>query len=107
MAKKKAEPYKQEFDWATTICAPLGCTVERSAAMFELAKVKGEGVSLVLYPHRTSAGHYHIRVRNNGSKNAAAAECVMAALDSGQGLPEDVRWKVSHSTTFTRHYRSH
>lgn len=96
----KREPWKDEFEWATAVCAPLGCTVERSTAMFEIAKVKGDGVSLVIYPHRTTAGHYHARVRNNGSKNPEQAQRVMTALDNGEGLPEQVAQRVRGSCTF-------
>lgn len=101
MAKNKKLPWQQEVDWATTICGPLFCTVERSTADYEIAKVKGDGVSLVIYPHKSSAGHYHLRVRDNGSKRPQFAARVMGALNAGEGLSEDVRWKVTHTCTFS------
>jgi len=101
MARKKSLPWAQEVDWATQICGQLGCLVERSAADYEIAKVKGDGVSLVIYPHKTTAGHYHVRVRDNGSKNPEQAARVMAALNGGHGLPEKESALVRFSCTFS------
>lgn len=100
MARSKNMPWQQEFDWATAICAPLGCTVARSDAMFEIAKVSGDGVSLVIYPHRTTARNYHARVRNQNSKDAEKARRVMIALAQGDGLPEKEGDRVRFSCTF-------
>lgn len=101
MARKKQLPWQQEVDWATAICGPLACTVERSTADYEIAKVKGAGVSLVIYPHKTSAGHHHARVRDNGSKNKASALRVMVALHNGEGLPQPEADSVRFSCTFS------
>lgn len=98
---KRALPWQQEVDWATAICLPLGCTVERSDADYEIAKVKGPGVALVIYQHRTTARNYHARVRNNGSKDAVRAADVMAALESGRGLPAEEAQRVCYSCTFS------
>jgi hypothetical protein len=83
------------------ICGPLGCAVERSSADYEIAKVKGDGVSLVIYPHRTTAGNHHARVRDNGSKNKLQADRVMVALDTGAGLPEKEADRIRFSCTFS------
>lgn len=32
-------------------------------------KIFSKGVSMVVYPHKTSAGHFHARVRDENSKN--------------------------------------
>lgn len=99
MAKK--QPWSDEFGWATEICSLLGCTVERSQARYEIAKVKGEGVSLVIYPHKTTAGNHHARVRDNGSKSPEIASRVMIALDKGEGLPEKLADRIRFSCTFS------
>lgn len=101
MARTKLIPWKQEIEWAARICSQLGCEVERSTADYEIAKVKGSGVSLVIYPHKTTAGHHHARVRDNGSKNRLQAGRVMAALDAGEGLPEKEADRVRFSCTFS------
>lgn len=100
MAKKRDE-WKDEVAWATAICAPLGCTVTRSTHDYEIAVVKGGGVQLVIYPHKTGQGHRHARVRNNGSKDAKRAREVLHALDKGVGLPEDIRPQVQFTCTFS------
>jgi hypothetical protein len=106
MAKKRDE-WKDEVAWATAICAPLGCIVTRSTHDYEIAVVKGDGVQLVIYPHKTGRGHRHARVRNNGSKNATRAREVLHALDKGVGLPEDIRPQVQFTCTFSvKNHRS-
>lgn len=102
---KKREPWADEVSWATAICAPLGCSVVRSDANYEIAKVRGDGVSLVLYPHRTTAMNYHVRVRNNGSKDKAKAGRVMQALNRGEGLPEEIADQIRVSCTFSSHLK--
>src|ERR1700744_4085952 len=99
MSMAKHEPWAQEVRWAKAICALLDCEVAPSTAMFELAKIKGDGISLVLYPHKTSASNYHIRVRDNGSKDKVKADRVMDALDHGDGLPKDEGDRVRFSCT--------
>lgn len=97
----RTEPWRQEILWASQICAAFGCNVYRSTADYEIAKVNGDGISLVIYPHRTTAGNYHVRVRDNGSKNRLGARRVMSALDAGEGLPEKEAERVRFSCTFS------
>jgi len=99
--KKKRHPWQEEIDYATTICAKLGCTVELSSHDYEIATVKGEGVQLVIYPHKTSGtGNLSARLRDNGSKDKSKARHVMLAMKNGEGLPEEIRWKVATFNTF-------
>lgn len=95
-------PWAYEVDAATRICASLGCTVERSSHAYEVAKIKGDGVSLILYPHRTGTGARHIRVRDNGSRDQVRSADVMNALDQGRGLPQSESDRIHFSCTFTR-----
>lgn len=98
--KPKAFPWQNEVDLAVAICTPFGCVVERSPHDYEIATVRGDGVQLVIYPHRTTAGHHHARVRDNGSKDKIAARTVMLAMNNGTGLPEPDRSRVAFSCTF-------
>lgn len=41
---------------------------------YEAFTYRAHGLSLVFYPHKTSAGGYHIRVRDNGSKDKSRVE---------------------------------
>lgn len=97
----RRQPWKDEIGYAEIICAPLGCIVARSLHQYEIATVKGEGVQLLIYPHKTSAGHHHARIRDNGSKDKERAKAVMRALDAGEGLPEAIRPRVQYSCTFS------
>lgn len=98
--RKKRDPWLTEFEYATTICATVGCVVARSAHAYEIATVKGDGISLVIYEHTNTNKNTSARVRDNGSKNKNRAREVMLALKRGDGLPEDIRWKVATYNTF-------
>ena len=74
--------YAHEFAMAALI---LGKQPEWSPHDYEAFTYKNGGVSLVFYPHRTSAGNYHIRVRDNGSSDKGEAYRLMAMLDHGAG----------------------
>jgi hypothetical protein len=64
-------------EWRSRL-EPLGCKVEISQCTYEIAKVKGDGVSLVIYAHRSS-NTYNARIRDNGSKDKKAAAHAIAA----------------------------
>src|SRR5689334_18650446 len=66
-------------------CIPFGATVEDSPHAYEVFRIAAPGVSLIVYPHRTSAHHYHLRVRNNGSKDAIKARALLTAIDELSG----------------------
>jgi len=54
------------------------CTIFRvewrnpDAPQYQLAKIDGVGFSMIAYPHKTSTGNHHIRLRDNGSKDKQA-----------------------------------
>ena len=99
--KVKRRPWQTELDYAEAICAALDCTVTISTHAYEIATVKGEGVQLLIYPHKTSGtGNISARLRDNGSRDKAKARRVMLAMKNGEGLPEDIRWKVATYNTF-------
>lgn len=66
----KGEPVIMEDVWKNFICF----------------KIHGPDYRIVVYPHKTSAFNYHLRVRDEGSKNKAEAERIMKKLDIGSGL---------------------
>lgn len=66
-------------EWGKTV-APFGCEIAASPHAYEIAKVTGAGVSLVIYPHKSTSGHRAARVRNNSSKDVERARQVIAAL---------------------------
>lgn len=65
--------------WAKSV-EPFKCTVERSPHAYEIAKVSGPGVALIIYPHQTPSHHHNARVRNNNSKDVELARQIIAAL---------------------------
>jgi hypothetical protein len=66
-------------------CIPFAATVEPSPHPYEVWRIAAPGVSLIVYPHRTSAHNHHLRVRNNGSKDAAKARALLLAIDDVAG----------------------
>jgi hypothetical protein len=58
-------------------------------------------VSLVIYPHKTTAGHQHARIRDNGSKNKPRAKDIMRAMKRGDGLPKELSDRIHYSCTFS------
>lgn len=64
------------------LVAPYGCTVTKSAHAYEIAKVSGPGIALIIYPHAQgpTGGWHSARVRNNNSADREAARQVIAAL---------------------------
>lgn len=77
--------YKHEFEFARAHLAADGGTVEWSPHDFEAFTYKAPGVSLVFYPHKTTANNRHIRVRDNGSKDKTRAAELMTSLWAAHG----------------------
>jgi hypothetical protein len=82
---RKAKPYvyKPERDrsidegreWVQRITDRTGWAVEwrnPNAPEYQLARVSGPGFCMVVYPHKTSAGNHHMRLRDQGSKDKEA-----------------------------------
>lgn len=77
--------YKEEFALAKSILKDEPGKLEWSKNDYQVFTYKEDGVTLVFYPHKTSAGHYHIRVRNQNSKDTEKARRLMILLDHGAG----------------------
>lgn len=97
---RKRLPWAEEIGYAKTICAALGLTIARSSHDYEVAIIKGDGVQLLIYPHKNTNSNVSLRIRDNGSEDKAKGRAVMIAIKSGHGLPEDTRWRVSHCNMF-------
>jgi hypothetical protein len=85
-AKYRKHQWGPELTLAERVADALGYRVELTAAAHQVAKVTGPGVKVVVYPHRTTARNYHLRVRDEGSKNRQAATALMDALDAAAGI---------------------
>lgn len=81
--------WKWQFalDHISKTLTPYGFTVERSFSDYEIAKVTGHGVSLVVYPHTVSSTrNQHVRIKNNGSKDRQlAVQAIFAIQDAHHG----------------------
>ncbi len=91
MARKRL-PYEEEFAIAEKVLAQYGGVLARSTAQYEAFTFRSRDVALIFYPHRTSAGNYHLRVRDNGSRDKKLADALMRKLDAAAG----------NNCTFTR-----
>lgn len=58
-----------------------GIELKLSRSDYQLARIIGKGVRLVLYPHRSTSGNYHVRIRNENSSNKALAWAIVEASE--------------------------
>ena len=71
---------------AREFCDRHGFSLVLSDAQYQIAKIIGHGVKLVIYPHTTtSTRNQHLRVRNEGGANPELAQLTMAALNRAAG----------------------
>lgn len=90
--KRYRKLYREEFDLASAALKGRDGSLEWSEVDYIAFVWSGPTVCIVFYPHKTSAGNYHIRVRDQGSKDKALAVKIMDELDSAAG----------YNCTFTR-----
>lgn len=86
MREPKKKEWKPEFELASRILADESGSLEWSPHDYEAFTFKGPLVSLIFYPHKTSASNYHIRVRNQNSKHPGEAARIMEKLDKESGF---------------------
>ncbi|HHX6267731.1 TPA: hypothetical protein ACVGI0_006074 [Pseudomonas aeruginosa] len=85
LAGKYRKFYMREFQQAEKVMKGRGGRLEWSQHDYQAFTYFEPGVSLVSYPHKTTAGNRHLRVRDQGSKNKTLAAQLMVALDSRAG----------------------
>lgn len=77
--------YREEFDLAAkTLTGPNGA-LDWSTSDYIVFVWTEPTVCLVFYPHKSSAGHYHIRVRDQSSYDKLLALKLMVLLDKAAG----------------------
>ena len=72
--------FAREFATAKERLAHLGGVVSAGVHDYEAFTYEGSGVRLIFYPHKTSAGNHHIRVRTSGKFDKAALRELIFAL---------------------------
>jgi hypothetical protein len=83
---RKLKQWAAELSLAARVAADYGGDVSVSDSAYQIGKVVGSDYRIVIYPHKTSAGNYHARVRDENSKNKSRANEVMSALDRAAGF---------------------
>jgi len=78
--------WKDDLDIAFAFAAENGVQLFLSDAPYQVAKLVGDDVKLVIYPHKTTAFNYHLRIRDEGSKNRLRALQIMKGLDAAAGF---------------------
>ena len=72
--------FLHEFNVARERLAHLGGQVVPGTHDYEAFIYEGNGVRLLFYPHRTTAGNYHIRVRATGKPDRKMLRAAIFAL---------------------------
>ena len=96
-AGKYNKHYKDEFKMAETILQPYAGSLTWSEIDYEAFRFVSPEVTLIFYPHMTSSLNYHLRVREQNSKNKELANKLMSLLHIGSG----------HWCTFTRKHHNY
>lgn len=84
MAKRR--PWQEEFSVAGLVLAGEPGTLEWATDAYVAFRYREPDVCIVFYPHRTSAGNHHLRIRDEGSKDKARFDALAARLYVGSGL---------------------
>lgn len=72
--------FKREFETAKERLAPLGGEVTPGEHDYQAFIYQAPGLRLVFYPHKTTAGNRHIRVRPEGKHDKALLKAAIFAL---------------------------
>jgi len=76
----QARYFKREFEMAKERLAPLGGEVKPGEHDYQAFVYQAPGLRLIFYPHKTTAGNYHIRVRAEGKADPKQLEAAIFAL---------------------------
>lgn len=86
--KFRKNEFKPDSDLLQSYCAARGFVYEErelGSPTYQLAKITGTGFCIIAYPHKTSAGNYHIRLRDQGSKDKQAYKDAVGDLYAQAG----------------------
>lgn len=90
--EKHKEIFREEFELAQKILKDEFGMLKWSFHAYQAFQFKSVDVNLIFYPHKTSAGNYHVRVRDANSKDKQKANLLMDKLKRESG----------NNCTFTR-----
>lgn len=86
--RRQPVPFEEETALLSKVSEEKGYSVEwrnPGPPTYQLAKITGPGFCLIAYPHKTSAGHHHIRLRDERSKDKRAADIAILEFDKAAG----------------------
>lgn len=72
--------FREDYVKAQDRLRPIGVTVTPGVHDYEAFIAEGPGLRLIFYPHRTTAGNYHIRVRKGGACDVRRLQDAIFAL---------------------------
>lgn len=72
--------FAEEFELAKAALKPLGGEVYWVDHDYEAFRYKADGVLLIFYPHQTTAGNHHLRVRCAANSNIEAAAIAVKTI---------------------------
>ena len=84
--------FAKEIKMAQSILSDQPGTVRLSKYDHEVARYVEPGLTLIFYPHRTTAGNYHLRVRPSVYTKRALDLCAMLADEAGHNCTFQFRW---------------
>lgn len=73
--------FKREFEKAKEVMSGEIGNLAWGIHDYEAFTFVSDDVRLIFYPHKSTAGNHHIRIRGNGSKNIFEANRLMKKLD--------------------------
>ena len=84
-SKFEEKELRSELPTARKILKDENVIFEEVFRNYILFKIKSEGVCIVAYPHKTSAGNRHVRIRNENSSNKEELMRIMEKLRDESG----------------------
>ncbi len=97
MSKKKRRGWQDEYDVAALVLKEEPGALEWATDDYVAFRYREPDVRIVFYPHRTSAGHYHLRIRDEGSKDKRRFATLAESLYVGSGFSCTFQMKNSGS----------
>ncbi|KMW48113.1 hypothetical protein DEE91_00885 [Ralstonia pickettii] len=102
MAGKYKRDYKLEFEIARVVLDGEPGELAWGVHDYEAMTFASADVRLIFYPHKTSAGNYHLRIRDQASKDKERAQSLMDRLQIGSGHSCTFQTNRQHGGDFMR-----
>jgi len=85
MSEKRKRAWQDEFDVAARVLKDDPGALEWATDDYVAFRYREPTARIVFYPHKSSAGNYHLRIRDEGSKDKARFIELAARLYMGAG----------------------